>query len=82
MSGKDRANLKDTFVNGYAFTFEYERGFYEYHTFLLQTKETMTLHVCHRVIEKQKQNENNYKNISLGEKIYSTIKNFLNGRVL
>ena len=79
MSGKDRENLRDTFVNGYAFTFEYDRGFYEYHTFLLQTKETMTLHVCHRVIEKQKQNENNYKNISLGEKIYSTIKNFLDG---
>ena len=70
MSGLDNKHCKDSFVNGYAFIPEYrDSAYYEYHTFLVQPREDLNLHICHRVI-----NLKNATKIYVGDKIYSNIK--------
>ena len=68
--------LRDNFYNGYSFIYRYDEGYYEYNTFILYTNESMTFHVCHKTASK---NISYYKNISVGEEIYSTLKNFRQG---
>ena len=72
VSGSDSKYLKDSFVNGYAFMPEYkEDAYYEYHTFLAEPNENMNLHICHRVL-----NNSSSSKISVGEKVYSSIRNY------
>jgi hypothetical protein len=68
--------LQDNFFNGYSFIYRYDEAYYEYNTFILQPFDNMTFHVCHRTVP---DNEEQYKDISVGEEIYSTLKNFKNG---
>ena len=69
-TGLEADYLKKNFHNGYSFLFEYTEGYYEYHTFLLYPDKPGTFRICHRVV-----NNNEIKTISLGEEVYSTMRN-------
>ena len=82
ITGSENEYLHPNFINGYSFLFEYDASYYEYHTFLLRSNESLTFHVCHRTIKEnynQKKDNKTYKYISVGEEIYSEISNFGEG---
>ena len=75
--GSEDNYLHKNFMNGQSFLFKYDDNPYDFHHFVLITNETMTFHVCHRSIKETKSNDEiKYKNISIGENIYSQVKNF------
>ena len=77
LSGTDNVYNQRNYYNGNSFTFLYDPTYYEFHTFLLQTNETMNFHICHRIIPEKKENITIFRKIKIGEEMLSTIKNFV-----
>ena len=74
-SGSESETLKKTFYNGYSFLFYYSDDYYEYHTFMIKPNITTLFKICHRIIGEEKNEERRFRPISVGENIYSAIKN-------
>ena len=69
-AGLENEYLKRSFHNGYAFLFEYDQGYYEYHTFVLNTDYTSMFQICHRTIQKDDTTK-----IFVGQQVHSMIRN-------
>ena len=67
--------LKKFFYNGHAFIFKYTEDYFEYHTFILRLNVTTVFRVCHRIVEKNEEKIETFTPISIGENIYSALRN-------
>ena len=77
-TGLENSYLKQFFHNGYAFMIKYTEDYFEYHTFIIKPFVTNIFRICHRIIVNNEANPEAFTPVSIGENIYSALRNKMN----